>query len=144
MMMAVCGGVAVVGQAVKSPSDKTAMIIRVFMVVTVRRFSLYHKDSSLSPLDVVVLFVGFSHPSEIYRESRCSGRAHTNTSLSGFCLVVCIPRRTVWGAIGVEREDVVLWTKDCSGVSCKILYVMLDGDDSRHPTDERGEYRWRR
>ena len=36
MTMAVYGGVAVVGQAVKS--DKTAMIIRIFMVVLVRRF----------------------------------------------------------------------------------------------------------
>jgi hypothetical protein len=36
MMMAVYGGVAVVGQAVKSPSDKTAMMIRVFMVALVR------------------------------------------------------------------------------------------------------------
>lgn len=38
MTMAVYGGVAVVGQAVKSPSDKTVMIIRIFMVVLVRRF----------------------------------------------------------------------------------------------------------
>jgi hypothetical protein len=35
MMMAVYGGVAVVGQAVKGPSDKTAMIIHVFIVVLV-------------------------------------------------------------------------------------------------------------
>jgi len=36
--MAVCGAVAVVGQAVRSPSDKTAMVIRVFMVIIIRRF----------------------------------------------------------------------------------------------------------
>jgi hypothetical protein len=35
MMMAVYGGVAVLGQAVKSPSDKTAMMIHVFIVVLV-------------------------------------------------------------------------------------------------------------
>jgi hypothetical protein len=33
MMMAVYGGVAVVGQAAKRPSDKTAMIIHVFIAV---------------------------------------------------------------------------------------------------------------
>ena len=37
MMMAVYGDVAVVGQAARSPSDKMAMIIGVFMVVLVPR-----------------------------------------------------------------------------------------------------------
>jgi hypothetical protein len=37
MMMAVYGGVAVVGQAMNSPSDKTVMIIHVFIVVLVSR-----------------------------------------------------------------------------------------------------------
>jgi len=35
MMMAVYGGVAMAGQAVKSPSDMTAMIVRVFIVILV-------------------------------------------------------------------------------------------------------------
>jgi hypothetical protein len=35
MMMAVYGGVAVVGQAVQSPSDKTAMMIRSLMVILI-------------------------------------------------------------------------------------------------------------
>jgi hypothetical protein len=35
MMMAVYGGVAMAGQAVKRPSDMTAMIIRVFIVILV-------------------------------------------------------------------------------------------------------------
>jgi hypothetical protein len=35
MMMAVYGGVAVVGQAVQSPIDKTAMMIRSLMVILV-------------------------------------------------------------------------------------------------------------
>ena len=39
MMMAVYGGVAVVGQAVKSPSDKTAMMIRSLMVILVCSFN---------------------------------------------------------------------------------------------------------
>jgi len=38
MTMAVYGGVAVVGQAVKSPSKTMAMIIRVFMVVPDRQW----------------------------------------------------------------------------------------------------------
>ena len=45
MMMAVYGGVVVVGQAVKSPSDRVAMIICVFIVVPACRFyisSFYH------------------------------------------------------------------------------------------------------
>ena len=37
IMMAVCGGVAVVGPAANSPSDNIAMSIRVFMVVPARR-----------------------------------------------------------------------------------------------------------
>jgi hypothetical protein len=63
--MAVEGGVAVVGQAVKSPSDKMATIIRVFMVVlVVRRFQCTMSVKGRSdvnptrflalPLDVVV------------------------------------------------------------------------------------------
>jgi hypothetical protein len=35
MMMAVYGGVAVVGQAVKSPSDKTEMMIHSLMVILI-------------------------------------------------------------------------------------------------------------
>jgi hypothetical protein len=38
MMMAVYGGVAVVGQAVQSPSDKTAMMIHSLMVILVLSF----------------------------------------------------------------------------------------------------------
>jgi hypothetical protein len=37
MMMAVYGGVAMAGQAVKSPSNMTAMIIRVILVILVPR-----------------------------------------------------------------------------------------------------------
>ena len=40
MMMAVYGGVAVVGQAVKSPSERMTMIICVFIVVPVCRLYL--------------------------------------------------------------------------------------------------------
>jgi hypothetical protein len=65
MMMAVYGGVALIGQAVKSPSNKPAMIIRVFMVVlVVRRFHCTMSVKGRSdvkptrflalPLDVVV------------------------------------------------------------------------------------------
>jgi hypothetical protein len=56
--------VAVVGQAVKSPSDKMAMIIRVFIIVLVRRFNCTMSVKGRSdvtptrflapPLDVVV------------------------------------------------------------------------------------------
>ena len=40
MMMAVYGSVAAVGQAVKSPSDKTAMMIRVLMVILIGSFNV--------------------------------------------------------------------------------------------------------
>ena len=39
MMMAVYGSVAAVGQAVKSPSDKMAMMIRILMVILIGSFN---------------------------------------------------------------------------------------------------------
>ena len=39
MMMAVYGNVAAVGQAVKSPSDKTVMMIRSLMVILISSFN---------------------------------------------------------------------------------------------------------
>jgi len=45
MMMAVYGGVAVVGQAVESPSERMAMIICIFIVEHAHQFytaSFYH------------------------------------------------------------------------------------------------------
>jgi hypothetical protein len=63
-MMAVYGGVAMAGQTVKSPSDITAMIIRVILVIVVSRLHFIMSDSGRSdvnstrfltlPLDVLV------------------------------------------------------------------------------------------
>ena len=52
MMIAVYGGVAVVGQAMKSPSDKTAMMIHVFIVILVRRlyFTMWAKGRNSANL----------------------------------------------------------------------------------------------